>query len=96
MANWKPGVADLSTDSTTLSTTAVEVRGYYVNTALSAHACNISNGSTVIFIIPASTAAGTLVEFTGIEGVLFDDNLIVDPDNSATGNITVMYRDRTQ
>jgi len=94
MANWTPAVVDLSTDITTVSTVAAIVRGYYVNTVLSAHACNINNGSTTVFIIPASTAAGTLVEFTAQDGVIFDTSLIIDPDNSATGSITILYQDR--
>jgi len=96
MAQWKPGVVDLSTDTTTVSTTPVLVRGFYVNTTLSAHDCNISNGATTIFIIPASTTAGTIFELPGNEGVLFDTNLIVDPDNSGAGSITVLYQERVR
>ncbi len=93
-ANWTPGVVDLANDITTVATTPVIVRGYVVNTVLSAHACNINNGSTTLFIIPASTAAGTVVEFASNDGVIFDTNLIVDPDNSGTGSITILYKER--
>ena len=34
--------------------------------------------------------------FAGEQGVLFDTNLIIDPDNSATGSITIMYTERVQ
>jgi len=90
---WTHGVVDLATDITTVAPKSVVVRGFYVNTVLSAHACNISDGSTAVFIIPASTAAGTLVEFAGGDGVTFKTSLIIDPDNAGTGNITIIYRD---
>ncbi len=96
MANWKPRKIDLATDSTTVLTSPAIVRGFYVNTVLSAHACNINNGSDTVFIIPASLAAGTIVDFAGEQGVLFDVNLVIDPNDSATGSITIMYTERVQ
>ena len=86
---------DLSDDVTTVLSTSAIVKGIYVNTVMSAHACNISNGSTALLVIPASTAAGTVIDFAGEPGVLFDTNLIIDPDNAATGDITIFYNDRT-
>lgn len=96
MANWKPKKVDLSIDLSTVLSTPAIVRGFYVNTTLSAHACNINNGSDTVFIIPASLVAGTVVDFAGEQGVLFDVNLIIDPDNAATGSITIMYTERVQ
>lgn len=96
MANWKPKKIDLATDLSTVLSTPAIVRGFYVNTALSAHACNINNGSDTIFIIPASLAAGTVVDFAGEQGVLFDVNLIIDPNDAASGSITIMYIERVQ
>ena len=95
MAEWKTGVVNLATDSTTVSTIPVIVKGVYVNTVLSAHACNINNGTSTIFILKASLAAGSVIDFAGEEGVLFDTNLIIDPDNSATGNITILYKEKS-
>jgi len=92
---WKPKVIDLTTNITTVSSTPVNVKGVYINTALSAQVCDIKNGSTVILKIPASTVAGTVIDFAGERGVLFDTNLIVDPDDAATGNLTIFYEDRT-
>lgn len=95
-SNWKYAVVDLADDVTTVKPGSVAVRGFYVNTVLSAHACNINDGATTVFIIPASTAAGTLVEFTALEAVIFDNSLIVDPDDSATGSITIIYKERVR
>ena len=95
MAEWKTGVVDLSTAITTVSTLPVIVKGVYVNTVLSADACNINNGTSTIFILKASLAAGSVIDFAGEEGVLFDTNLIIDPDNSASGNITILYKEKT-
>lgn len=93
---WKPVAVDMTTDSTTISPTAVFVKGVFINTTMSAHTCNISNGATVVFVIPASSAAGTVIDFGGECGVLFDTNLIVDPDNAASaGNLTILYKNRT-
>ena len=96
MANWKPTKVDLATDLTTVFNSPTIVRGFYVNTVLSAHTVNINNGSDTVFIIPVSLAAGTVVDFAGEQGVLFDVNLIIDPDNSSTGSITILYTERVQ
>jgi len=96
MANWKPKKIDLATDLSTVLSTPAIVRGFYVNTTLSAHPCDINNGSDIVFIIPASLVAGTVVDFAGEQGVLFDVNIIIDPDDSATGSITIMYIERVQ
>ena len=51
----------------------------------------IENGDdgtgTLVLNIPASAAAGTMFNYPG----LLMSGLTVDPDNAATGNITVMY-----
>lgn len=94
MAAWTAKVVDIANNITTVATVSVIVRGYYVNTTLSAHPCNINDGANTIFIIPASTTAGTVVEFATDEGVIFNTNLIVDPDDSGTGNVTILFRER--
>jgi hypothetical protein len=63
--------------------------GIYVNTVLSAHVCPIADGTTTVVSLVASAAAGTSILYPGIR---FNTSLIVDPDNSATGSITVAYR----
>tara|TARA_R110000803_G_scaffold5230_6_gene17349 strand:+ start:2911 stop:3204 length:294 start_codon:yes stop_codon:yes gene_type:complete len=94
--NWTPKAIDLATNISTVSPTAVIVRGYHVNTTVSAHVTNINDGATTIFMIPASITAGTSVEFASDEGVIFENSLIIDPDDSATGNITILYKERVQ
>jgi len=96
MANWKPNRVDLATDLTTVFGLPAVVRGFYVNTTLSAHICFIKNGSDIVFTIPASLVAGTVVDFAGEQGVLFDDSIIIDPDDAASGSITIMYIERVQ
>jgi hypothetical protein len=82
-------VVDVATDTTTVYTGAVLLYGVYVNTALSAHALPITDGSTTVVTLPASAAAGAMYPFPGI---LFLTSLIVNPNDAATGNVTVAYR----
>lgn len=82
-------VVDVATDSTTVYTGKCLLMGVYVNTALSAHALPIIDGSTTVVTIPASAAAGSMYTFPGIR---LETSLIVDPNDAATGNITVVYR----
>lgn len=82
-------VVDVADNSTTVYTGPVLIYGVYVNTVLSAHACPIQDGSTAKITLPASLAAGTNLSFPG---VLFTTSLVVDPNDAATGNITIFYR----
>jgi hypothetical protein len=83
-------VVDVSVDSTTVvSAGPALLKGVIINTALSAHALPIKSGSDTLVTLPASAAAGA--HYIYGEGVLFPSSLIVDPDNSATGNITVLW-----
>lgn len=89
MIKWNYASVDLSTDSTTVNAAASLVLGVIVTEALSAHACPIKDGSTTVLTIPASAAIG---DSYSLEGVIFQTSLVVDPDNAATGRITVIYR----
>lgn len=82
-------VVDVSVDSTTVYNGPALLFGVYVNTALSAHALPIKDGSTTVVSIAASAAAGVN---TTLPGIRFETSLVVDPDNSATGSVTVAYR----
>lgn len=77
-------------NSTTVFTGPCIVYGVYVNTVLSAHACPIQDGTTAVITLPASLAAGTNLTFPG--GIRFNTSLVVDPNDAATGNITITYR----
>ena len=81
-------VVDVSVNSTTVYTGPCLLYGVYVNTALSAQALPIADGSTTVVSIAASAAVGTNITFPGIK---FDTSLVVDPNDAATGSVTVAY-----
>jgi len=89
LLEWTPGVVDLADNSTTVSAVPAILGYAYVNTTISAHACVIKNDTTAIFTIPAGSLAGDKYDF---EETIFNVSLVVDPDDSATGNITLMYK----
>jgi hypothetical protein len=82
-------VVDVATDTTTVSSIPAVLTGIYVNTVLSAHALPIEDGGTAKITLPASTAAGTYLEFPDVK---FATSLIVNPNDSGTGNVTVFWR----
>lgn len=84
-----PTTVDTSTDSTTVYNGPAIVQYVYVNTVLSAHTVLLVDNATTKITLPASMAAGSS---PNIAGTTFRTSLIVDPDNSSTGNITVCYR----
>lgn len=85
----KYAVVDVGDNSTTVYNGPAILFGVYVNTALSAHALPITDGATTVVTLPASAAAGSIYTFPGIR---FETSLIVDPNDAATGSITVAYR----
>jgi hypothetical protein len=85
---FKYTVVDLATDSTTITTAKAILRAIYINTTLSAHALVIKDNATTVFTIPAGTVAGTWVPFGD---AYFSGGIVIDPDNSGTGNITVLW-----
>ena len=90
MNEYKYGVVDTSVNSTTVSTKPALLKAVYVNTVLSAHTVVIKDDTTAVFTLPASSSAGDKFDF---EDTRFETSLVVDPDDSSTGNITLMYRD---
>lgn len=62
----------------------------WVNTALSAHALPIKDGTTTLYSIAASAAANTVV--TALENMLCSDGIVIDPNDAATGAIIVQYK----
>jgi len=86
---WLYSAVDLADDSTTVESVPVVLKAVYVNTVLSAHACPIKDDTAAVFTLKASLAAGEVINF---EGTRFETSLVVDPDNSATGNITLIYK----
>jgi hypothetical protein len=82
-------VVDVAVDSTTVHNGLCLLRGVYVSTALSAHDLPIKDGADTIFTIPGGTFSGTWIPFGDVQ---FTTSLIVDPNDSATGSITVIYK----
>ena len=81
-------IVDLSVDQTIVSNSPCLLMGIYVNSVISAHTCSISDGTNVPVLLKASLAAGTKLEFGGIE---MKTNLVVNPNAAATGTIVVAY-----
>lgn len=91
-AEWLIAVVDLTDNDTEVYAGSCLLRGILVTTALSAHACPIKNGGTSgtsQASIPASAGIGTWVECGDQR---FDTTLHVDPDDSGTGIVTVVYK----
>lgn len=84
-------VVDLADNSTQVYGSPVQLVGVHVQSTISAHAVLIKDGGTsgtTKFQVPASTAGGTWIEGGNMR---FDTDLTVDPDDTGTGTITVVY-----
>lgn len=82
-------VVDTSANSTTVSAVPAVLLGIYVNTVLSAHTVVIKDGATGKLTLPASLGAGTKID---CHSATFATSLVVDPDDSSTGEIVVFWR----
>ena len=83
-------VVNVADNSTTIYSGPCIYYGCIVTTALSAHALPIMDGSNTIDSFAASSAVGS---YHGLNhGVRCATNLVVDPNDAATGNVTVFYR----
>lgn len=80
---------DVANNSTVISTGPCLYFGAVVTTVLSAHALPIMDGSATVDSFAASSAVGTAHLLQ--HGVRCSA-LTVDPNDAATGNITVFYR----
>jgi hypothetical protein len=80
----------VATDSTTVVNGPCIFYGAVVTTVLSAHALPIMDNATTIAAFAASAAVGTTINIQS--GVRCNTSLVVDPDNAATGDITVWFR----
>jgi hypothetical protein len=83
---------DTSNNSTTIYSGPCVYYGGIVTTALSAHAVLVRDGASgaTIDAFVASSAVGTKSNFP--VGIRLDTGLVIDPDDSSTGNITLFYR----
>ena len=87
---WKVTKVDLADNSTTINAVPTLLGGVYVNDQVSAQAVPIYDGTTMIFKIPASATPGNAYN---LGPARCETSLIIDPDDSATGSITVLWRD---
>lgn len=87
-AEFLTSVVDLSTDSTTVYGYPVILRGISIQVELSSHTVPITDGSTTRFKVPSAGSVGQWIEC----GDSRMETLVVDPDNAATGTITVVYK----
>jgi CRISPR/Cas system CSM-associated protein Csm3 (group 7 of RAMP superfamily) len=87
---WFYASVDLSNDVTTITTVPCLIGAWEVTTVLSANACPIVDDTTTVLAIPASSAVGAFRELR--RPIRTAKNLIVDPDNAATGVVTLSYR----
>jgi hypothetical protein len=81
---------DVSNNSTTVYTGPCIYYGATVTTVLSAHDLPIQDGTVPIDALAASAAVGTSHNFA--TGIRCNTSLVVDPNDAATGNVTVYYR----
>lgn len=82
-------VVDTSANTTTVSAAPAVLLGIYVNTVLSAHTVLITDAATTMLTLPASMAAGTKID---CHSATFATSLIVNPDDSSTGEIVIFWR----
>ena len=82
-------VVDTSNNTVTVLNAPGYVYGVFVNTALSAHTVVVKDATAAVATIPASAAAGASYN---LFGVYCATSIVVDPDDSSTGSITIIYR----
>ncbi len=83
-------VVPVADNVTVVTTTPTVLFGVYVNTVLSAHVLPIADGTTNVISVPASSAVG--FNRTFLDGIRLENGLTVNPDDAATGSVTVAYR----
>ena len=85
---------DLADDTTTVHTGAGRLLGWIINTIFSGHVLMNKDDTTVIFTLPATSAVTGIYQPIGPngEGIEFLTSLVVDPDDSASGDITLVYQ----
>lgn len=82
-------VVNVADNSTTVYTGKCLYYGAAVTTVLSAHALPIMDGSNTVDSFAASSAVGSVHSWPGI---ICNTSLVVDPNDAATGSVTVFYR----
>lgn len=86
---WNYANVDLSGGDNTAVSYPALVKSVYVNSDLSAHACPIKDGSNSVITLKASLSAGSNIDLFGIQ---YNEHVLVNPDASATGDITILFK----
>ena len=82
-------VVDVADNSTTVFTGPCILYGLIITTILSAHVLEVKDGTTVIAAFVATAPVGSNQQYAGIR---CDTSLVVDPNDAATGRVTVIWR----
>lgn len=86
---WVHTSVALATNLTTIATSPVLYAGVVVTSVMSAHALLITDGSTVVDAVPATSAAGTNT-FSQVPVMM--SALYIDPNDAATGTVSVRWK----
>jgi hypothetical protein len=87
---WYYASVDLANDLTTIAAVPCLIGGWNVTVAMSAQPCLIKDDTTSVLAIPASSAVAAFRDIG--RPIRTTTNLVVDPDNAATGTVTIVYR----
>lgn len=87
---WDYYRVDLTAGDVVVETLPCLVKGVYINEQTSNHRIEIKDGSEFAYSVPASSPAGQAYDFSS-DGVIYESGIVVSPNASATGNITVVY-----
>jgi len=88
---WETAVVScLSANTITVNDRATLVKGFYVNTALSAHQAEFRDNGVMTFKTPSSAGEGDAVDWDAARS---ETNCVVFCAASMTGNFTVLYKD---
>ncbi len=86
--NTQYSVVDLSDNSTTVYNGPAQLIGVHIQDTISAHAVPFTDNGTTIFKIPSAAEGGKWYEGGNMR---FGTALVVDPDDSGTGTVTVCF-----
>ena len=87
-------VVDVSDNDTVVHTGAGRLLGYFINTVLSAHVLPIQDDRAIIITLGSAAAISTEFRWIGPPGVgvEYTTSLKVDPNDAASGSITLFYQ----
>lgn len=87
---WDKKTVDLSAGEVTIVNYSCIVKGVYINEVTSNHPVEIKDGADTAYVVPSQAPAGHSYTFSP-DGVNFVTSLVVKPNASATGNLTILF-----